>query len=254
MNPSLPGTGRPGQGTLVLQHAPPPPGPQPVSRTLPETGTMTTRHRARQARCQPRHEPGTLMATVTPSTSTPRRRTPWTPPDDATPAPQGHPQRRGTAGNLIAERQHQRRPRQILQIRQAHIGNARAQQRYPRNAALTGPLELKMSDRQALRIVLWGLEPVSVPQDQHVQVTRGDIIQAAVPHGVTVGQVTIDRLMPRQPQPVQHRPPFPLQIGDRGRHIDLSQLPPLSRPRSVTQPSHAAARPATQTGQRILGS
>src|SRR5438067_7842558 len=87
--PSLPGTGRPGQGALVLQHAPPPPGPQPVSRTLPETGTMTTRHRARHARCQPRHEPGTLIATVTPATSTPRHRTPWTPPDDATPAPQG---------------------------------------------------------------------------------------------------------------------------------------------------------------------
>ena len=95
--PSLPGTGRPGQGALVLQHAPPPPGPQPESPTSPQTGTMTTRHRARHARCQPRHEPGTLMATVTPSTSTPRRRTLWTPSDDATPAPQSHPQRRGTA-------------------------------------------------------------------------------------------------------------------------------------------------------------
>ena len=37
------------------------------------------------------------MATVTPSTSTSGRRTLWTPSDDATPAPQGHPQRRGTA-------------------------------------------------------------------------------------------------------------------------------------------------------------
>ena len=73
--PQPPGAGSPGQGTLVLQHAPPPPGPQPVSRTLPETRTMTTRHRARHVRCQPRHESGTLMATVTPSTSTPRRRT-----------------------------------------------------------------------------------------------------------------------------------------------------------------------------------
>ena len=69
--PSLPGTGRPGQGALVLQHAPPQPGPQPESPTSPQTGTMTTRHRARHAHCQPRHEPGTLMATVTPSTSTP---------------------------------------------------------------------------------------------------------------------------------------------------------------------------------------
>ena len=93
---SLPAPGGPGQGALVLQHAPPPPGPQPGSRTPPQTGTMTTRHRARHARCQPRREPGTLMATVTPSTSTPRRRTPWTSSDDATPAPQGHPQRPGT--------------------------------------------------------------------------------------------------------------------------------------------------------------
>src|SRR5271157_2420454 len=44
------------------------------------------------------------MATVTPSTSTPRRRPPWTPPDDATPAPQGHPQRRGTPGRVAAGR------------------------------------------------------------------------------------------------------------------------------------------------------
>ena len=35
IEPSLPGTGRPGQGAFVLQHAPPPPGPQPESRTLP---------------------------------------------------------------------------------------------------------------------------------------------------------------------------------------------------------------------------
>ena len=80
----------------MLQHAPPPPGPQPGSRTPPQTGAVTTRHRAWHARCQPRHEPGTLIAMVTPSMSTPRRRTPWTPPDDVTPAPQGHPQRRGT--------------------------------------------------------------------------------------------------------------------------------------------------------------
>ena len=48
---------------------------------------MITRHRALHARCQPRHEPGTLMAKVTPSTSTPRRRTLWTPSDDAPPPP-----------------------------------------------------------------------------------------------------------------------------------------------------------------------
>ena len=102
--PSLPGTGRPGQGALVLHHAPPPPGPQPRSRTLPQTGTLTTRHSARHARCQPRSPDGTLMATVTPSTAARPRRVPWTLSDDATPAPQGHPQRRGTAGQRPATR------------------------------------------------------------------------------------------------------------------------------------------------------
>ena len=41
--PSLPGAGRPSPGALVLHHAPPLAGPQPRSRTLPQTGTMTTR-------------------------------------------------------------------------------------------------------------------------------------------------------------------------------------------------------------------
>ena len=68
------------------------------------------------------------------------------------------------AGHLIPERRHQRQPLRILQIRQAHIGNAGAQQRHPRNAALPGPPELQMRDRQALRIVLGGLKPVPVPR------------------------------------------------------------------------------------------
>ena len=34
--PSLPGTGRPGQGAFVLQHAPPPPGQKPESPTSPQ--------------------------------------------------------------------------------------------------------------------------------------------------------------------------------------------------------------------------
>ena len=85
MNPASPAPADPDQGAVVLQHAPPPPGPQPESPTPPQTGTMTTRHRARHARCQPRHEPDTPIATATPSTSTPRRRTPWKLSDDATP-------------------------------------------------------------------------------------------------------------------------------------------------------------------------
>ena len=130
------------------------------------------------------------------------------------------------ASHLIPECKHQRRPRRILQIRQAHIGNAGAQQCHPRDAARTGPPELEVRDRQPARIAGGRLGPVPVPQDQHVQVTVGDIGQAAFPHGVAVGQVAVDRLVPSQPQPVQHRPPFLGQVGDRGRHIDLGQLHP----------------------------
>jgi len=43
MSPASPAPGSPGQGALVLQHAPPPPGPQPESPTSPQTGTMALR-------------------------------------------------------------------------------------------------------------------------------------------------------------------------------------------------------------------
>ena len=155
------------------------------------------------------------------------------------------------AGDLLPERQHQRQPLAgPARSDRLHIGNAGAQQRDPRDAALTGPPELQMRDRQALRVVIRRLEPVPVPQDQHIQVTRVHIVQAAVPHGVTVGQVTVDRLMPRRPQPVQHRLPFPLQVGDRGRHIDPGHHPPpqaaLTRDPTIAR----ATRPATHwTGE-----
>ena len=136
------------------------------------------------------------------------------------------------SGHLITEPEHQRRPGRILQIRQAHVGDTGAQQRHPRDAALPGPPELQLRDGQTLRVVLRGLEPVPVPRNQHVQVTGGDIVQAAVPHGVAVGQVAVDRLMPGQPQPVQHRPPFLGQVGDRGRYIDLGHHHPQTRSRS----------------------
>ncbi len=139
------------------------------------------------------------------------------------------------AAHLSPEPEHERRPGRILQIRQVHVGNARAQQRYSRNAALSGPAELQMRDRQALRIVLRRLEPVPVPHDQHIQVTRGDILQAAVPHGVAVGQITVERLMPRQPQPIQHRLPFRLQVDDRGGHVDPGHHHPRTRSRCCSR-------------------
>ena len=67
------------------------------------------------------------------------------------------------AGHLIAEPEHQRRPRRILQIRGAHIGNAGPQQRHPRDAALTRPPELQLRDRQALRIIIRGWNPYRCP-------------------------------------------------------------------------------------------
>ena len=87
-------------GTLVLQHALPPPARQPRPPAPPQTGTMTTGQHARHGDDQPRSALGTLMATVTPSTST------YPPPGimDTVrwrdPAPQGHPQRRGTLPDL----------------------------------------------------------------------------------------------------------------------------------------------------------
>ena len=94
--PSVPGAGRPAQGRFVLQHAPSAPGTQPGSANPSDTGTMTAASRTRHARCQPRSAPTTLIATVTPSTPARDRRPPWTSSDGGTPAPQGHPQRRGT--------------------------------------------------------------------------------------------------------------------------------------------------------------
>ncbi len=91
------------------------------------------------------------------------------------------------AGDLIPERQHERCLGRIGDIGQADVGDARAQQRDPRDAALASPPELQMSDRQPPGIVLGRHEPIPVPHDQHIQVTRADIVQAAIPHGVAVG-------------------------------------------------------------------
>ncbi len=73
-----------------------------------------------------------------------------------------------------------------------------------------------MGDRQALRVAIFGPEPIPAPQDQHVQIGGVDVVQAAVPHRVTAGPVTVDWLMPRRHQPVHDRPAFPFQVGDRG--------------------------------------
>ena len=83
--------------SLAGRPAPRRPGRQPGPRTPPESGTVAAEKHARRGDDQPRSVPGTLMAAVTPSASTHPRRALWTPSDDGTPVPQGHPQRRGTA-------------------------------------------------------------------------------------------------------------------------------------------------------------
>ena len=80
----------------------------------------------------------------------------------------GRPDR---AGNLSPERQHQSHPRRIGHIGEPHVKDAGAQQGDARFAGLASAPELQMGNRQALRIVLCGLEPVPVPHDQHIQVT-----------------------------------------------------------------------------------
>ena len=162
------------------------------------------------------------------------------------------------AGDLGPERPHQRRPLRVLHIGQAHVGDAGPHQRDPRNTGLTRPAELQLGDRQALRVVLRRLEPIPVPQDQHIQVTGVHIIQAALPHRVAVGPVTVHHLMLRRHQPVHDLPAFLLQVGDRGRHIDPGHHPPapgppspaaltIARPNPAYHPDHAAA-PASSSG------
>ena len=80
------------------------------------------------------------------------------------------------SGHLLPERGHQRQPLRIGQVGQAHVGDAGAQQRDPRDIRLASAPELQLGDRQALRIVIGGLEPVPVPHDQHIQVAGVHII------------------------------------------------------------------------------
>ena len=63
--------------------------------------------------------------------------------------------------------------------------------------------------------------------------------------GVAAGQVTIDRLMPRRPQPVHHRPPLPLQVSDGGRHINLGPSPTPARSADTSTPACCPEPPAT---------
>ena len=159
------------------------------------------------------------------------------------------------AGNLSPERDHQRRlsrdPLYRTALTSGMLVRSSATRGIPR---LAGPAELQMGDRQALWVAIGGLESIPVPQDQHIQVTCVDVIKAAVPHRFTVGPVTVDGLMPRRHQPAHDGPAFPLQVGDRGRHINLGHHPPHPGPPSpVTQPSHSAARLTTQTRPVNMG-
>jgi uncharacterized protein DUF2637 len=152
------------------------------------------------------------------------------------------------AGDLLPERRHQRQLLRIGQVGKAHVRDAGAQQRDSRDTRLAGPPELQVGDRQALRIVRCGPEPVPVPQDQHIQVAGVHIVQATVAHRVAIGLVTMDRLVPCRDKPVHDDPPFPLQVGDRGRHIDLGHHHP---PRALLTPAlqgpvpRPLARPVT---------
>ena len=123
-------------------------------------------------------------------------------------------------GDLIPERHDPRQLLGVCQVAEAGIRDAGAQQRDPRNAGLAGPPVFQMGDRQALRVALRRLEAIPMPNDQHVQVTRGHITQAAGLHRGTIRPVTVHRLMPGRNQPVHDGPAFPLQIGDRGGHIN----------------------------------
>jgi len=110
-------------------------------------------HRARRQPQHPARRPLTGRPRIRPVQLVQRALDPGAQPLDQ-PLQIAELRRTHLAGHLSPERQHQRRPGRILQIRQPHIGNARTQQRHPRDAALTRPPELKMSDRKPLRIAV----------------------------------------------------------------------------------------------------
>ena len=64
------------------------------------------------------------------------------------------------------------RPGLILQIRHAHRGDAGAQQRHPRDAALPRPQELQLSNRQAPGLACGGRNPYRCPKSAHTGHTR----------------------------------------------------------------------------------
>ena len=152
-------------------------------------------------------------------------------------------------GHLIAEPEHQRRPGRILQIRQAHVGIAGAQQRHPRMPHC--PARRNSScviDRPSG--LPRGLEPVPVPQRSartgHTRRHRPGSCPARC-------RCRAGNCRPPDAGPAAASP-APPAVPRSGRRSWTTHrpwpTPPPSRPRSVTQPSHAAARPATQTSQQ----
>ena len=62
--------------------------------------------------------------------------------------------------------------------------------------------------------------------EQNGSGVSGTVRLTALGDGALKVVIHSEGLVPGQPQPVQHRPPFLGQVDDRGRHIDLGQLHP----------------------------
>jgi hypothetical protein len=70
-------------------------------------------------------------------------------------------------------------------------------------------------------IAVFRLEPVAMPEDEHVEVTVVDVVQATLTYRVAVWEIAVNGLMPRRHEPFHHGLPFRREVGNSGRYLNL---------------------------------
>src|SRR5262249_31088540 len=76
----------------------------------------------------------------------------------------------------------------------------------------------QVCDRQPVRILGLGLEPIPITDEEEIEVALADVAQTTVAHRLTIRPITVHRLMAGLHKPLDHGPAFIYQIGDRRRH------------------------------------
>ncbi len=111
--------------------------------------------------------------------------------------------------------------------------------------------ELEMRDRQLLGITFFGLEAITMAEDQHIEVAAVDIVENALTYGLAVRPIAVNRLVPGCPEPFHDGPSFRLQIRDGGRNVDLSHQSPLRAPPTATRFANEAVKASLVTKPRV---